>query len=337
MKVGKDNSTEEKLESAIVLDSHTDSPVAGRVARVVRRTGRSVSVSGFTDKLGKAIRVPVVDAAVEYVCDKTGKTFIMLLRNALYVPEMIPCLLHPIMMRLVGVSVDECPKFLSSHPTEVNHLIYFEKEDIRIPLQLSGIISCLPCRYPGEREMEENDGILELTPDVDVWNPHDTIFQDQEEAMVDFSGNVKLSRPRNYIVSQVAVRYMNSDLLAEDVNDIFGISAVKFLNDESNMDPQQLSDAWGISEERARRTIRATTRLCNRNTSDITLSRRYPYNDRMIRYKHLNVSIFTDTMHASGRVGKSVRNYKYAQIFATSFGWVEVVLLEFERGHALGI
>ena len=40
--------------------------------------------------------------------------------------------------------------------------------------------------------------------------------------------------------------------------------------------------------------------------------------------------MFSDTMHASGRVGKSVRNYKHAQIFATSFDWVGVVLLEKE-------
>ena len=235
------------------------------------------------------------------------------------------------MMRLIGIQVDECPKFLSPNPTEINHSIYFEKQNLRIPLLLSGVISFMPCKYPEMKDMEENDGILELTPNVDNWNPHDHVFQDQEEAMVDFGGKIKVSQPRNFIVSAVSSRSMDSDLLLDDINDECAIGSVRFMNGESSMDPDELARTWGISVEKARRTIRATTCLCNRNTKDITLTRRYPYNDRMVRYKHLDVNMFTDTMHASGRVGKSVRNYSHAQVFATSFGWVGVVLLEYER------
>mmetsp|Transcript_1137 Transcript_1137/g.1621 ORF Transcript_1137/g.1621 Transcript_1137/m.1621 type:complete len:116 (+) Transcript_1137:922-1269(+) len=99
---------------------------------------------------------------------------------------------------------------------------------------------------------------------------------------------------------------------------------------KKKMDPKQLADKWNIDKDQAQRTIRTTTQLCNRNTSDISLSPRYTYNDCMIRYKHLSVPMFSDTMYAFGCVGKSVCNYKYAQIFATSFDWVGVVLLETE-------
>ena len=41
--------------------------------------------------------------------------------------------------------------------------------------------------------------------------------------------------------------------------------------------------------------------------------------------------MFSDTMFASKRNGKSVRNFICAQVFATDFGWVEVFLMEYER------
>ena len=118
------------IESAIELDSHVNSPVVGRVPRVIERKGMYVSVSGFTNKLGKPIHVPVVDAAVSYMCDKTGKSMIMIIRNALHIPEMEACLLHPIMMRLANIQVNECPKFLSNNPTESNHSLYFPEYDL---------------------------------------------------------------------------------------------------------------------------------------------------------------------------------------------------------------
>ena len=97
------------------------------------------------------------------------------------------------------------------------------------------------------------------------------------------------------------------------------------------MDSKELSQKWNVSEQIARRIIASTTRLCPRNTSDITLNRRYNYNDRMLRYRHLAVSMFSDTMFTSQQVGKSIRNNACAQIFVTDFGWVCVYLMEFER------
>ena len=91
--------------------------VVGRCARVLDRTGRFVFVSGFTDKLGKPMRVEVVNACVLYESEASSQVYLIIIRNALYVPEMLECLLHPIMMRLVGVKVDECPKFLSKKPS----------------------------------------------------------------------------------------------------------------------------------------------------------------------------------------------------------------------------
>ena len=89
---------DDEIELAIELDSHADSPVVGRVSKIISRKGKSVFISGFIDKIGKPIKVPVVDASVVYTCNAMGKSFGMILRNSLHVPEMDACLLNLTMM-----------------------------------------------------------------------------------------------------------------------------------------------------------------------------------------------------------------------------------------------
>ena len=61
-----------------------------------------------------------------------------------------------------------------------------------------------------------------------------------------------------------------------------------------------------------------TTQRGVRTCLNPTLSRCFPTNDRMLRYKRLPHTIFTDTMFASTA---SRQGNKMAQIYATSFGW----------------
>ena len=74
-----------------------------------------------------------------------------------------------------------------------------------------------------------------------------------------------------------------------------------------------------------------------RNTTDITLNRRYSQNDRMVRYRHLNINTFMDTMFASKRVGKSHRDYTCVQVYATEFGWIRADPMKSEKNiyHSL--
>ena len=58
----------------------------------------------------------VVEAVVAYDCEYTGKTFMLMLRNALYFPKMDISLIPPFMMRLAGVDLNECPKFPAKSP-----------------------------------------------------------------------------------------------------------------------------------------------------------------------------------------------------------------------------
>ena len=103
--------------AATELDSHVDSPVVGKHAIILESLNKSVRVSGFSSEIGKPIRVKVVHAAVVYDCDITGETHILVLHNALHIPSMDNNLVPPFTMRLAGLDVNECPKFLAKKPT----------------------------------------------------------------------------------------------------------------------------------------------------------------------------------------------------------------------------
>ena len=185
-------STDNTIVSATELDSHADSPVVGKYARIVEETGKYVNVSGFTKSLGKPLSASVVTAAVAYDCEISGDTYIMIIHNALHINEMEVNLIPPIMMRLAGIEVNECPKFLSGNPSEADHSAYFKEHDIRIPFSLEGIISYIPTRIPTQKEMKDHEGrYLPITPNTPEWNPHTDLYKDQEYAMTDYKGNVK--------------------------------------------------------------------------------------------------------------------------------------------------
>ena len=110
------------------MDSHADSPVVGKQARILEYTGKKVSVSGFTDAIGKPMLVDVINTLVAYDCDQSGKTYLLLINNDLPVPSMNGCLIISFIMRLAGLHVNECPKFLAPSPTDSNHSIYFPSD-----------------------------------------------------------------------------------------------------------------------------------------------------------------------------------------------------------------
>ena len=76
----------------------------------------------------------MVHAALAYDCQFTGTTIILKIYNASYFKNMTNNLIPPFLMRLAGVEVDECPKFLSKSPSENNHSIYDTELNLRLPL-----------------------------------------------------------------------------------------------------------------------------------------------------------------------------------------------------------
>jgi len=102
-------------------------------------------------------------------------------------------LIPPFMMRLAGLQVDECLKFLALKPTVETYSLYFPTEDLHFPFQIEGIISYLLTRKPDNDEIDKYRGAyLLLTPNLSTWNPHSNSYRDQEHAMLDYKGELKV-------------------------------------------------------------------------------------------------------------------------------------------------
>ena len=188
------------MNSRTEFDSHANMVVLGKHAYVFERTGRTCNVSPFTSELGVAPNVPVVDGAIAYDCPFTFKPYILIVRNALYLPQMDHNLIPPFIMRAAGVNVSDVAKIHCADPTVDDHCIIFGdggKDDLRIPLQLQGIFSYFHTRIPTKTELMDCDKLF-ITPDASDWNPHCLSFEQNERAMLTYDGEMsENSRRRN--------------------------------------------------------------------------------------------------------------------------------------------
>lgn len=139
-----------------------------------------------------------------------------------------------------------------------------------------------------------------MAPNLPDWDPHDTVYRDQEECMLDYSGNIKRQKvnPFESKTTNTGVGFFD-DLDGNSADDSQFISAVNhsvydatsnpayyadsllsrlhsWTNDTSHnvslirhgkyksIDPATLASNWNIPLEQAQRTMEATTQHCSR-------------------------------------------------------------------------
>ena len=304
--------------------------MVGRFARILEDTGSRASVSGFTSDLGKPLTVPVVNAAIAYDCEYTGETRIMVVCNALYFKNMEVNLIPPFMMRLAGIEVNECPKFLAKTPSESDHSMYFPAQDIRIPFHIEGIISYIPTRMPTMDELKTEEGnYLLLTPNLSSWDPHTNLYKNQEYEMTDYNGNIipsKIIRPENILIDKESNATDGANSFVSSVQVLgVAIGAVKSKHRKGRVDAATLAQRLNIPLEMAKKTIQSTTQLAVRTTVEPSLTRKFSTNDRMLRYARLATDTFMDTFFSSSEAGPSLREFTTCQVFASEFGHVFVI------------
>ena len=103
--------------------------------------GKTCDVEPFDPSIGIAQKVPVVDAAISYDCPYLHQTFILIIRNALYIPSLEHNLIPPFIMREAGIIVNDTPKIHVPNPDSSDHSISFPMSNLDIPLQLMGTFS----------------------------------------------------------------------------------------------------------------------------------------------------------------------------------------------------
>ena len=77
------------------LDSHANMVALGKQCYIIAKQDDKCEVSAFVGDVGTLKSVDVVDACLAYDCIKTGKTILLVFRNALYIPNMKHHLIPP--------------------------------------------------------------------------------------------------------------------------------------------------------------------------------------------------------------------------------------------------
>jgi hypothetical protein len=150
--VSTTSSNQSSADPRTELDSHANMVVLGKHSYIFESTGRTCDVMPFTNDLGVAKNIPIVDGALAYDCPYTRDTFILIVRNALYIPSNENNLIPPFIMRQGGVIVNDVPKIHCNDPSIDDHCITFLTCELRIPLQLVGVFSYFHTRKPLSQE-----------------------------------------------------------------------------------------------------------------------------------------------------------------------------------------
>ena len=92
---------------------------------IIARMGRHANVTPISDTLPTMDMVEIVDVALGFVDLIMSQTYLLIMRNALYIPTMKHNLISSFILREADLYVDETPRFqLGSNATVNNHSIY---------------------------------------------------------------------------------------------------------------------------------------------------------------------------------------------------------------------
>jgi len=166
------------------LDTHADTACVGSDCRIIAYTEKVCQVTPYHPGYEPIYDVPIVQAAVAYTDAETGKMYILIINETLYMGDSMRCTyLNPNQMQHHGVIVDDIPRHLSPSPSTATHSVYIPSSNLRIPLHLDGIISYIPTHYPSTHEIETCEWV-ELTSS-EPWDPKSNVFAENEEHIIE--------------------------------------------------------------------------------------------------------------------------------------------------------
>jgi len=284
------------------LDSHADTTCAGANCVVIEYTGQVVDVTPYNSaKYEPETNIPIVKAATAYT-DSTGTTYILVVNQALYFPELTHSLLNPNQARTNGVIVEDCPKHLSHPDKPSSHSIYFPTEQVRIPLEMGGVISKFPTHVPTSIELVECQW-LTLTADS-IWDPHSSDFAENERILHErhldcmqhersiYSLSQFCTKPDAFIDDPVTrnLSAITSSLtitgLHEQIKEQRTIAGINSGSTRGEITQERLARLWNIPLKTAAQTIHATTQRGIRMAVH-PLHARYRTKQAQLRYNQL--------------------------------------------------
>ena len=122
--------------------------VVGCDATVIDCSGKCADVRPFPTDCSRLETVRIIDMAVAYDCPYSLEIYLLVIRNALYVPSMQHHLILPFITRKAGLTANDVAK-INTNGDELTKKSYspiLRRDDdevmLRIHLQLDGIVLC---------------------------------------------------------------------------------------------------------------------------------------------------------------------------------------------------
>ena len=256
-----------------------------------------LNVVGYDKSRGTQHRdLPTVSGVLAYDDPSSGVTIMLIVHQAISVTTMNNNLLC-LQIWMNDIELNDTQNFLTENPTSKTHAISGLDQDSHeyiIPFTLRSVTTCIPTHKPSRKEFDTCPRI-ELTCELPEWDPHSETFKQQEEALLDNKGlvhdapmPVKSRQSRQFIStldnSETTTLFPHVDdlvhslgiVLADNVN----VSSICTSKDKhSKLNALDLAQRWGISIEKARRTIAKMTQHGLRSVLHPTLSQWYRTND----------------------------------------------------------
>ena len=134
-------------------------------------------------------KVQIVYAVVTFDCPITLETFILVVRNVLYVNSMMNNLIPPFGMRETELKVNYVPKIhiKRQNLTNESYCTVSTTDDnvteLWIPMQLDGVFSYFTMRKLTQEEIDNCKYIktVYLTPDAAEWDPYNEDYSERED------------------------------------------------------------------------------------------------------------------------------------------------------------
>jgi hypothetical protein len=182
-------------ETTLELDLHANTCVLGRDAIIILDYNRPVSVVGCDESLGSKT-YHTMSGVVAYDEPQTGRTLHLIINQAIHIPHLDHHLLCPMQCRVNDVIINNMPKFLATDPTDQTHALTLTDPDnplqpVILPLILRGVTLVLNVWSTTIDELNSHDYLrLHLTYETLTWDPMTDLYEQQEHAMMDYSGNI---------------------------------------------------------------------------------------------------------------------------------------------------
>jgi hypothetical protein len=273
---------ESNYETTFEPDSHADTCVLGCDALIILDYNQPVSVVGYYKSLGSKT-YQTVSGVAAYDDPQTKRMLHLIINQAIHISHLDHHLLCPMQCCVNDVTINNLPKSLAANPTDQTHALTITDpnnplQPVILQLTLRGVTSLLNVRTVTINEFNSQDyPRLHLTSETLTWDPTTNLYEQQENAMKVYSGNILHDAAVRGQVPTLIVNELQS--LTTDLADMMhdcnfhqvltshvvvssanaSLSGHVQLCKAVPIDFMTLVARWMIATERAKKTVQLTT------------------------------------------------------------------------------